>query len=392
MISAAQPVPYWRLSGFYFFYFALLGTWLPFWPLYLQHKQFDAESIGYLTSIMMATRIIAPNLWGWLGDYTGRRMLIVQCGSLLALLCFSSLFFSDHSFWALAWMVAGYSFFWNAVLAQFEVATLAHLGGLYQRYSQIRLWGSVGFIVAVALLGFFFDHFSVAWLPWLVLALLIGIWLSSLTVKDKTLPQDQQQPKRSLAAVLKQPPVMVFLATCFLLQISHGPFYTFFSVYLEQHGYSRSVTGLLWSLGVLAEVFVFMFMHRLLSRFSLRQIMLSSLALSVLRWWLLAYFVDSWPILVFSQCLHAATYGSYHAYAVEVVRRLFAGGLEGQGMALYSGVSFGAGGALGAVLSGWLWVISPQLTFMLAALCCVIAIAISLLVRGGLDIESRAQH
>lgn len=379
MYQNQSPVPYWRLSNFYFLYFALLGVWLPFWPLYLQDRGFSALDIGYLASIVMVTRIVAPNVWGWLADYTGKSMAIVRAGSLLAIACFSILFFSDQSFWALAFLIAGYSFFWNAVLTPFEVVTLAHLGDRYRRYSQIRLWGSIGFIIAVVVLGWLFDFLSIAVLPWVVLALLIAIWLSSLTINETKRPVSQQSSDKSLLDIIKQPAVLGFLISCFLLQVSHGPYYTFFSLYLEQHGYSTAVTGLFWSLGVLAEVLLFIVMHRFLQRFSLYQIMLWSLILSVLRWLLLAYFVDSWAILMFSQCLHAASYGSFHAFSVEMVRRYFGNGMQGQGMALYSGVSYGAGGAAGAILSGLLWETDPQLTFIMAAGCCLLAIAISVL-------------
>jgi PPP family 3-phenylpropionic acid transporter len=373
-------VPYWRLSCFYFFYFALLGAWLPFWPLYLQDICFDAEAIGYLTGLMMATKIIAPNIWGWLADVSDQRMRIIRIGSFIAFILFLGIFI-DQRFWWVAVVIAGYSFFWNAVLAQFEVVTLSHLDDHYQRYSQVRLWGSVGFIIAVACLGLYFDYYPVAILPWFIALLLLGIWLSSLLVTEKRVNPSVPKQQRSLFQVICKPSVLGFLLTCFLLQVSHGPYYTFFSVYLEDHGYSRTVTGLLWSLGVLAEVAVFIVMHRLLHRFCLRQILLVSLLLTIVRWLLIAYCVDSWIILFFAQLLHAASFGTYHAYAVEMVRRLFAGGYEGQGMALYSGLSFGAGGAVGAILSGWLWEANAQLTFLLAALVCVLAVLISICIK-----------
>ncbi len=350
---------------------------MPFWPLYLEDKGFTAESIGYLTGIMMATKIIAPNLWSWLADRTGQRMTIIRAGTLLGLILFLGIFIDAQRFWWLVIIIAAYSFFWNAVLAQFEVATLSHLDGRYQRYSQIRVWGSVGFIAAVTLLGLFFDYFSVTWLPWFIVLLLTGIWLSSLLVEENKSSTDNKEPRRSFVEVLRQPHVITFMLVCFLLQVSHGPYYTFFSLFLEDHGYSRTVTGLLWSLGVVAEVIVFIIMHRLLDRFSLRYIMLASLILSVIRWLLIGFYVDNWMILIFAQCLHAATFGSYHAFAVEMVRRMFGGGLEGQGMALYSGLSFGAGGAVGAVLSGWIWESNPELSYLLAALTCLVAVVIS---------------
>jgi PPP family 3-phenylpropionic acid transporter len=369
--------PYWRISSFYFFYFALLGAWLPFWPLYLKDLGFSATAIGLLAGILQGTKIFAPHLWGWLADRSGTRMYVVRSGAVAAALIFA-LIFLRKDFLALALIIAGYSFFWNAVLSQFEVATLAHLRGAFQRYSLVRVWGSIGFIASVAGLGFVFEVISLAWLPAILLALLAGIAVSSFLVDEPppaTVP-DLVVPG-SLRTIMRQPLVWAFLGSCFLLQVAHGPYYTFFSVYLENHGYPRAQTGLLWSLGVIAEVVLFMNMHRLYAIFSLRNILLVSLMLAVIRWLVIAFFVESLPLLLAAQCLHAATFASYHAVAVELVRRLFAGGYEGQGMALYSGVCYGGGAAVGAVGSGLLWSISPLLTFMIASAVSLLALLIA---------------
>lgn len=380
MSIESSPVPYWRLSLFYFFYFALLGAWLPYWPLYLQDKGFDAQSIAYLTGIMMATKIVAPNIWGWLAAISGQRMRIIRYGAFFSFATFL-LIFIEQSFLWLALVISVYSFFWNAILAQFEVVTLAHLGAQYQRYSLIRVWGSIGFIVAVLLLGGLFDYIQLHWLLAVLVLLLLGLWLSSLLVNDKSTRSDTASAKKPFLRILKNPPVILFFIACFLMQVSHGPYYTFFSLFLEANGYSRSLTGFLWMLGVLAEVLVFIFMHRLLVLFSLRQVMFASILLAAIRWWLTAYYVESLPVLLFAQCLHAASFGSFHALAVEVIRRWFRDGNEGQGMALYSGLCFGAGGALGAVISGWIWVYSPAMTFIFAAMCCALAFIVGLAIK-----------
>ena len=157
------------------------------------------------------------------------------------------------------------------------------------------------------------------------------------------------------------------------MQVAHGPYYTFFSLFLADLGYSRALTGQLWSLGVVAEVLLFLVMHRVLPRFGLRRIMLASLLLGVLRWLLIGYFANSLPVLLFAQLLHAATFGAFHAVSIELIRRAFPSHLAGQGQAFYSGVSFGAGGALGAIASGYLWAWGPQLTFAFASGACLVA-------------------
>ena len=88
-----SALPYWRLSGFYFSYFALLGATAPFLALYFHHLGFSAARIGELVAIPMLMRCVAPNLWGWLGDVTGRRLLIVRLGALCTLVSFASIFY-----------------------------------------------------------------------------------------------------------------------------------------------------------------------------------------------------------------------------------------------------------------------------------------------------------
>jgi PPP family 3-phenylpropionic acid transporter len=86
--ASRKTIPYWRLSGFYLFYFAVLGALLPYWSLYLQSLGFSSHKIGELMALLMATRILAPNIWGYIADYSGRRMTIIRLASLLAALAF----------------------------------------------------------------------------------------------------------------------------------------------------------------------------------------------------------------------------------------------------------------------------------------------------------------
>lgn len=361
-------VPYWRLSSFYFFYFALLGTWLPYWALYLKDLGFSSTQIGTLSAVVMVTKVVAPNIWGWLADHYHCRTRIIRWGAFLATIAFAGVYLGSH-FWWLAAVVAAYSFFWNAVLSQFDVLTLSHLQGRHGRYSLIRVWGSVGFIVAVLGVGAWLDRHPIIHLLYMISLLLTGIWLASMLVAER--PRDsgshERPPQGSLRAILLQPAVIAFFAMTFLLQFSHGPYYTFFSIYLEGFSYSKSMIGVLWSLGVVAEVLIFLVMHRLLARFSLREILLWSLSLTALRWLMIGFVAQSTLLLVVAQCMHAASFGSSHAAAVEVIRRWFPRH-HGQGMALYSGLSFGAGGATGALFSGVAWDWSPVWCFVIAAL------------------------
>lgn len=360
-------VPYWRLSGFYLCYFASLGAFLPYWTLYLEHLDFEAVAIGQLMAFMALTKVISPNVWGWIADHTGERMRIVRLGSFAAALCFAGVFIA-RDFWGMALVMIAFSFFWNAILPQFEATTLNHLGSQPQRYTSIRIWGSIGFIVAVAALGPMLDYYGTSPLPLVLLLLFAGIWLSTLKVRER---DDNASPREhaSIRHVLRQPHVLALLAICFLMQASHGPYYTFYSIYLEEHGYSRGLIGQLWAVGVVAEVGVFLIMHRLVPRIGLRALLLASIGLAALRWLLIAFFVDHLPVLLAAQVLHAATFGVYHGVAIQLVHRYFRGRHQGRGQALYSSVSYGAGGALGALYSGFTWdSVGATVTFVIAAL------------------------
>lgn len=358
-------MPYWRLSGFYFFYFAVLGALLPYWSLYLQQRGFSALEIGELMAVLMATRIIAPNLWGWLGDRSGRRMMVVRVGSLLAAVSFAGVFLAQ-GYWTLALVMFTFSFFWNAVLPQFEANTLVHLGDQHHRYSQIRLWGSVGFILSVVVLGVVFDATGPSPLPVILLAMYAAIWVASLLVPDRGIAQ-LPDGDRPLSEVLRRPEVLALLAVCLLMQASHGPYYTFFTIYMEAHGYTRTAIGQLWALGVVAEVALFTVMHRLLPWFGARRLLLASFALAAVRWALTGLFPDALWIIVPAQVLHAASFGVYHAAAINYFHRHFAGRHHGQGQALYSSVTYGIGGAFGAWYSGVLWDGAGPTTAFLAA-------------------------
>lgn len=370
------PIPYWRLSSFYLFYFALLGSTAPFLALYFDHLGFSSARIGELVAIPMLMRCVAPNLWGWLGDRTGQRLLIVRLGALLTLASFS-LIFIDKSYAWLALVMALHAFFWHAVLPQFEVITLAHLQGQTARYSQVRLWGSIGFILTVAGLGRLFESLSLDIYPVALAVIMAGIVLASLWVPNAHPPgQHLHDAGDGFIKQLVRPGVLAFYACVALMQLSHGPYYTFLTLHLERLGYSRGTIGLLWSLGVVAEVLMFLAMSWIMARVSLRRVLLASFLLAALRWMLLGEYAEHLAVLLVAQLMHAATFGSFHAAAIAFVQRSFGARQQGQGQALYAALA-GTGGALGALYSGYSWnALGPTTTFSIASVAALAAAVI----------------
>ncbi len=256
----------------------------------------------------------------------------------------------------------------------FEAVTLSYLHNDSHRYSRIRIWGSIGFVAAVAAVGWALDTVVViGCLPVLILGLFIGMGLVALLLPGRSV-RGQGGAAGSLAAILRRPGVVAFFLACLLIQIAHGPYYTFFSVYLKEHGYDAGQTGLLWSLGILAEILLFSFLHEVFKRFSLRAVLLAGIALSVLRWWLIAGWVDQVAALAFAQVLHAASFGATHVAAIQFIHRHFAWPHQGRGQALYSSLSFGLGGMLGSYASGEVWAgLGPVFVFGAAAGLCLLA-------------------
>lgn len=350
---SASPLPYWRISGFYLFYFAILGAMVPYWNLYLLSIGFTPLQIGWMAAITLAVRVVAPNIWGWLADRTGRSMVVVRTGMALALISFSLVAMDTRFVWVAATMTL-FSFFWNACLAQFEANTMNHLSGQESRYGMLRLWGSVGFILVVAGGGPLLDRHGIDLLIPLTMVFIAGTLVMSLLVPAHTGEQSAHQ-QAGIWRLLVQPQVFWFLLACLLMQASHGPYYTFFSIYLESIGHSRSLVGYLWAIGVIAEVVVFILLVRWLPRWGTGPVMLMSLLLAAIRWVLIGWAANNLWLLVLAQLLHAATFGAFHAAAIERVHHLFSGRHQGRGQALFSSVGFGLGGALGGLYSGYAW-------------------------------------
>ncbi|QNH03914.1 MFS transporter [Pseudomonas sp. B11D7D] len=373
MTWARTALPYWRLSGFYFFYFALLGGTAPFLALYFDHLGFSPARIGELIAIPMLMRCLAPNLWGWLGDHTGQRLLIVRFGALCTLVCFAGIFFSQSYAW-LALIMATHAFFWHAVLPQFEVITLAHLREQAARYSQIRLWGSIGFIVAVVGLGLLFEWLSLDAYPAALLVIMAGIVVSSFWVPNaQPVLRPSTLESEGFVRQLRRPGILAFYLSVGLMQLSNGPYYTFLTLHLEGVGYSRGAIGLFWALGVVAEILLFLIMARLLQRYSLRAVLLASFLITAVRWLLLGSLAQYLPVLLLAQCMHAATFGAFHAACIHFVQRGFSDRQQGQAQALYVSLA-GIGGALGALYAGYSWKsLGPAWTFAIASLVALLA-------------------
>ena len=370
-----QSLPYWRLSGFYFFQFAFIGAFAPYWGLYLQSLSFDAFQIGVLMSVLHVMRIFAPNAWGWLADHTGRRMLIVQLAAITGLVSYCGVFFGDSFYWLFI-IMALMSFFWSASLPLIEATTLSHLGQNTARYGSIRSWGSLGFICAVIGIGYLLDTTEIISLLWWVLGFKLGIVIFSWRIPEAEVTSHSTD-SLSVKQILKQPGVLAFFIACLLMAFAHGPYYTFYSIYLVEYGYSKGIIGLLWAVGVICEIGIFFLIPKLMNWFSLKQVLAFSFFCAVIRFLMIGWGVE-WPAaILLAQVLHAATYGAHHVAAMMVIHHFFRGRHQAKGQTFYTSFTFGIGGALGGVFSGYAWEwMGPEFTFSISALAAFLGLGL----------------
>ena len=287
---------YWRLSRFYFSYYFFVGAFVPYWGLYLQSEHFSAADIGILMSLFQISRIFAPNFWGWLADHTGKRAQWIKLTSFLGLCGFMAVFWAHGFFW-LFFVMAALSLFTSSTLPLAESLTLAHLATTNGHYSRIRMWGSLGFIVASVVLGFVIDASDIKSILWFLLLVQMTLFVLSYTLPDPKLVAHEND-HFSIWQVIKHPNVIALLIGCSLMVTAHGVLYNFYSIYLSQHGYSKGTIGLLWAVGVVCEIGIFMLMPKIMNRYSLKTILITSLALAVLRFSLIGAAIDHLWLLI----------------------------------------------------------------------------------------------
>lgn len=358
----------WHFGVVYFFYFTTLGIFVPFWGLYLQHKGFNPTEIGQLIAILTLSKIVAPNVWAAFADNRNAR----RGGSLgllkyaaLGAFCTYSFMAIAEGFWVTATVMLGFCVFWNAHLPQLEAATLKHLRDRTDHYGSVRLWGSVSFILVVLGMGYVLDHGGPDVIMWAGMLALLSVFITSSVLRDVEPEQavHQSNSKASEVSPLRIAPlislidhkVIFLLSLGVFMQLSHAPWQTFFSIYLESYGYSKSSIGILWSVGVIFEILVFIFAFKLFRHFALAKILSFTLLIAGVRWCMVSAFPESISLIFITQVMHAITYGLYHSVMVRLIDQLFQGHYQIRGQALYSSVTYGLGGALGSVVSGYLW-------------------------------------
>lgn len=367
MSAASRPAQSLNFALFFFAYYGYVGVFSPYASLYFADRGLSATQIGILMSLMQVMRIFGPNLWGWVADQSQRRVLVLRLTSIVAALSFSGMFVGQTFLFFFALMVT-VNLFTSAQGPISEALMLSSMRGDLTHYGRVRLWGSVGFIVLVTLSGYALDWQGIELMPWIALLMLVMVTSVTFSLHEEPASQHTQQPN-SVRELLSRKSVLSFFASTFLMIAAHSSLYVYYSLYLSDIGYSKTVIGLMWSLGVIAEILFFFYQAPLFRRFGVRKLMLFSLAIAVIRFLMIGWGAQSLSVLLFAQVLHAATFGVHHSASVATLQRWFAGPLQARGQALYISISYGLGGTLGGLLLSACWdTFGARWVYVLAAI------------------------
>ncbi|MEW6478970.1 MAG: MFS transporter [Pseudomonadota bacterium] len=349
-----QLLPFAALSASYF---AHIGFFNPYLPLWLKELGFGLLAISVLTSVQSGTRLFAPYAWGWLSDHTGERVKLLRYGATAALLLSIGLWFPLGGMALFVVLLLMFSH--TSAMMPMSEAALAHLvsqGGAFdaRRYGRVRLWGSLGFLVTVLAAGVWFEYRGLGdfpvWTSLSLLAVTASVWW--LPDHKDALPPHEVKP--SVKPVLRQPAVRWFFAALFFHVLSHIFIYIFFSLYLDSLGYSKTTIGLLWAVSVIIEIGWFFTQGRWLPRLSLTGWLLLAAVLMVLRMGLTAGSPELLWVLFVAQLAHAITFAAHHTACIALISHHFPGRLRGRGQALYSLIGYGLPGVTGGLGGGLL--------------------------------------
>jgi PPP family 3-phenylpropionic acid transporter len=371
--APAATAPLARFGTLSFCYFAAIGLFNPYAPLWFQSLGFSTLLIGGIAALQSWTRVFAPYAWSWSGDHSGRRTELIRLaafGSLLAALGLMGVRAAvPVAVVTLLMFVAN-----SGVVPLYEALLSQHLhtaqGIDPARYGRVRMWGSVGFIVAVTSFGALLQWAGIEIFPAFVACMNLLLLAAALRLPATHTAAVHAEPAPPVLPLLRRPEVAWFFASTFFTVLAHTSLYAFFSLYLVSLGYGKWAVGALWAVSVVVEIVFFWFQGRWFPRLSAHRWLEVVAAVTTLRFAATAAGGAWAPVLLLAQLTHAITFAAHHAACIALVHRLFPGRLRGRGQALYTMLGYGISGVLGGLGGGWvISVFGFQTVFWAAAVC-----------------------
>ncbi|GAB6096049.1 MFS transporter [Desulfatiferula olefinivorans] len=357
----------WPLSLQYFFYFGVMGMFLPFFNLYCYHLEFTGFQIGILSAARTLSIVVFSLAWGIVADrYAIRRPVYLLCNAASAAIW--TLYLFTGEFYPMLAVTIAYGLFYGPIIAFLEALTMDTLGrdGGKRRYGAIRVWGSVSFIALVVISGYVVDLYPVRTI---VILILVGSVVQALLAP--TVPPGTTHARvTSLVGQMRSfinLRMVIFLTCSFLMLASHGTYYGFFSIHLEQLGFGPTFISLAWALASVAEIGIMLNSDRLFRRFSIRTVLITSFVAAALRW-LLLFVAVSPEMILLSQLFHALTYGAFHIACILYMDQLSSPETKTFGQVANNAVSYGLGMMAGFVFNGYFFEAAGVYLYLASAL------------------------
>ncbi len=344
------------LSGFYFFYFAIIGIYVIFMPKVLQGLGFSGVDIGVVFATAPLVRFATPFAF-----IKGLKLTPkIFNFSLLLLVLSSALFFvAVRNLYALIFVNILLGMGLSLALPFVEVIALEII--TKEHYGKVRLYGSIGFIIVALLLVRFLKGADIAISFLVVVCVLTAVFGYFIALGHTTGSTQNNQIQKSGFDIKKHRNLWIGLV---LMQISFGPFYNFFTIYETAHKISLHMSVYLWSFGVIAEIVMLMFQGRLL-RHNLLFIIKITVLSAVVRWLLLFLYPYSLAVSFFTQSLHALSFALFHTAVISYLFVLYKNKHLAQ--QFYLGMTYGLGGFIGALYSGYMYEYFSKYLFLSAS-------------------------
>ena len=346
------------LALFYFFYFAMVGVYVIFMPKVLKDIGYSAVEIGAIYTSAPLMRFLLPFIFKRWIKLSSR----VFCISLIATFLITVLFFfTINTFWLFLLINFAFGGAMGAVLPFVETIALERIGK--ERYGKIRLWGSVGFSVVAFILGNILENYIMALSFLVATALLTTLFGLALVQYDTKVVEREKSIESDRDFSLVK--YWAFWGSIFLFQFSFGAFYNFFTIYETSHGIALEIVSYLWIFGVACEIVMLIFQGPLLKHFDLLTLLFIATLSGVFRWIIVAIFPKSLTLIMLAQATHALSFALYYTAAIAYVYTLYTQKKLAQ--QFFLGISFGLGGALGAIVSGVIYKVTPSGLFIFEA-------------------------
>lgn len=323
---------------------------MPFLAPWLADRGFAPASIGWILAIPPFFKLTAAWTWGAWADRSHRRRELLALAGATAALALATAVLGRSPLWIVAFLTL-YGFSRAPMLPFIEATALEYTERRGVSYGPLRLWGSASFMVASVGCGLLQIRGGSS--GDLALWSAAGM-LAACAAVAPALPAPVPPPADSAARGPFRPdvPLLSLLGACWLMQLSHGAYYSFYSIRLGELGFDRAGIGIMWAFGVLCEIAILTRMDDILARWGRLAVLRAALVTAVARWLLIAT-TESSVALAFAQTMHAATYAAFHVAAIREVFRRFGPRLRARGQAVYSGTTFGLGTLIGSPLAGW---------------------------------------